>query len=167
MKSTGLEPEPEDLTRLHEEAIKHRAVVVGLVWNGRRELLFCRMDPNRGVFPGQWGFPGGGIEGGETMVEALHRELREELGIGVTDVRPAFFKDCLHEKLFPDGSSRLIYMIFLLFHCRAESEELRLCPEFVDYAWVKETDISSMEINSETADTLERLGRWDRLFSNW
>lgn len=161
MHDHRVSPETAQRRELRESAIAHRAVVVGLVWNARSELLFCRMHPERGVFPGQWGFPGGGIEPGETMADALRRELHEELGIDVTGVRPAFFKDCLHPKLFPDGSQRLIYMIFLLFHCRTDTEELQLNPEFVDYAWVSEQNAHSMELNSETIDTLRRLGPWD------
>ncbi len=64
-----------------------RLIAVGLIWNQRGELLFCRMKPDRGVFPGQWGFPGGGIEPGEQMTDALQRELREEIGIEVDRIR--------------------------------------------------------------------------------
>ena len=137
-----------------------RTIVVGLVWNRRGELLFCRMDPKRGVFPGQWGFPGGGIEPGEKMEEALHRELREEIGIEIDRIRPAFFKDCLHSKTFADGRSELVYMIFLLFHCRARSEDLELNEEFIEYRWVEEGAVHELELNRETEDTLRRLGRW-------
>ena len=139
---------------------QHRTVVVGLVWNTQGELLFCKMSPDRGVFPGQWGFPGGGIEPGEQMEEALRRELREEIGIEVTDITPAFFKDCLHEKVFADGTKKPVYMIFLLFHCTARSDRLRLNEEFTTYRWVSEETLRELDLNEETLDTLERLGAW-------
>lgn len=139
---------------------KSRIIVVGLVRNDRGELLLCKMKPDRGVFPGEWGLPGGGIEPGERMIEALQRELREELGIQVTDIRPAFFKDGSYDKLLPDGDLQPVYMIFLLFHCRAASDKIQLNEEFSEYCWVSEVDLQRLDLNVETADTLRRLGAW-------
>ena len=66
---------------VESQSLEHRTIVVGLVWNRQNELLFCKMPDNRGVFPDQWGLPGGGIEPNEKMTDALKRELKEELGI--------------------------------------------------------------------------------------
>ncbi len=135
-----------------------RVIVVGLVWNDRDQLLLCRMHPDRGVFPGQWGLPGGGIEQGERMGDALRRELREELGIEITDIQPAFFKDGSYSKLLPNGELQPVYMIFLVYYCRAAGDKILLNEEFSEYRWVSEEDLPGLEMNVETADTLRRLG---------
>lgn len=142
------------------EPPSQRTIAVGLVWNDRRELLLGRMSPERGVFPGQWGLPGGGVEPGESLEQALSREMREELGIEIGQIRPAFFKDGCHDKVSADGSVSSVYMIFLIFHCRAEETTLTLNEEWIDSRWARAADIAGMDVNAETLDTLERLGAW-------
>src|SRR5438046_9044026 len=49
-----------------------------LRWEDR--VLLCRHEKSgRGEY---WLLPGGGVNGGESLVEALRRELEEEVGIG-------------------------------------------------------------------------------------
>ncbi len=95
------------------------------------------------------------------MESALRRELKEELGVEVENIRTAFFKDCLHSKTFGDGTSQPVYMIFLLFHCTAQEEKLTLNEEFVEYRWVGEKEVGKLDLNDETIDTLNRLGPWE------
>lgn len=62
-------------------------VVAGaLVRDGR--LLLAHRGPSKRAFPGVWDLPGGVVEDGETELDALTRELHEELGVRV-DTRSA------------------------------------------------------------------------------
>ncbi len=56
------------------------AVVVGLLWNEEKKILFCQR-PDHKSYPLKWEFPGGKVKAGESSIEALRRELEEELGI--------------------------------------------------------------------------------------
>jgi nucleoside triphosphatase len=55
-----------------------RLVVVPVIKDERQRVLLCKMPPDRGVFPGKWGLPGGGVEPGERIDEALAREVAED-----------------------------------------------------------------------------------------
>lgn len=65
--------------------------------------------------------------------------------------------------MFADGGVRPVYMIFLLFHCIAASEDLTLNDEFVEYRWLSETAVERLDLNEETVDTLRRLGPWGEI----
>jgi 8-oxo-dGTP diphosphatase len=62
-------------------------VAVGvLLDNSGRFLLTSR--PTGKVYAGYWEFPGGKLEPGETVHQALKRELHEELGITIMSSQP-------------------------------------------------------------------------------
>lgn len=62
-------------------------VAVGvLIDKEGRFLLTSR--PEGKVYAGYWEFPGGKLEAGETVEQALRRELHEELGIAIGAVAP-------------------------------------------------------------------------------
>ena len=68
------------------EKIVEVAAAVMLRADGREFLLAQR--PEGKVYAGYWEFPGGKLEAGETVRQALVRELFEELGISVTECTP-------------------------------------------------------------------------------
>ena len=63
-------------------------VVVGVITRDDQVLLSLR--PEGKPYAGYWEFPGGKIHAGESELEALTRELEEELGIKVTSASSLF-----------------------------------------------------------------------------
>ena len=59
----------------------HIQVAAGLIWK-KRQLLIARR-PSQSMLGGLWEFPGGKQEPGESLVECLKREIREELDIEI------------------------------------------------------------------------------------
>jgi len=69
---------------------------------GKQEFLLAQR-PEGKVYAGYWEFPGGKVEPGETMREALVRELQEELGITVAHAWPWLSR----EFTYPHATVRL------------------------------------------------------------
>jgi 8-oxo-dGTP diphosphatase len=104
-------------------------VGVGAIVFKGDEVLLVR----RGKEPalGEWSLPGGAVEVGETLEEALRRELLEETGIEVEILGLSSFL----ERIFPDAAGKISYHYVLLdFLCcyrggepQAGSDVLELC----------------------------------------
>jgi 8-oxo-dGTP diphosphatase len=62
-------------------------VAVGVIFNEQGQVLLSKRPPH--VHQGNlWEFPGGKLNPGESVSQALSRELREELGITILEARP-------------------------------------------------------------------------------
>ena len=62
-------------------------VAVGVLIDGAGRFLLTSR-PEGKVYAGYWEFPGGKLEAGESVEQALRRELHEELGIDIGAARP-------------------------------------------------------------------------------
>jgi len=67
--------------RTPKKTVPHYTVVVGVIYK-KGQILIDRRKPE-GLLGGLWEFPGGKKQRGETLQEALRREVREELGIRI------------------------------------------------------------------------------------
>lgn len=62
-------------------------VAVGVLIAPDGQFLLTTRPPGK-VYAGYWEFPGGKLELGETVAQALRRELQEEIGVTVGEVHP-------------------------------------------------------------------------------
>jgi nucleoside triphosphatase len=138
--------------------MKTRVTVTGLIQNAKGEILLCKMPLTRGAYPGQWAIPGGGIEEGERIREALQRELGEEVGLEVSEIKPFSFDDDVREKINADGTKETIYMIHLVFDCKTLTDSVIINDEFEEYAWVKPENLKNYDLNVATVKTMSKKG---------
>ena len=62
-------------------------VAVGVLIRPDGQFLLTSRPAGK-VYQGYWEFPGGKLESGESVEQALRRELQEEIGITIADVHP-------------------------------------------------------------------------------
>lgn len=91
----------------------------------QRYLYLLRNDPRH---PGAWGLPGGKINAGETLIQAIERECQEEMGS-----MPIYNKLVPIEK-FTSADGGFVYHTFF---CSIDSEFIpKLNNEHVGWAWI-------------------------------
>jgi 8-oxo-dGTP diphosphatase len=61
-------------------------VAVGVLIDAQGRFLLTSRPPGK-VYEGYWEFPGGKLEAGETVAQALRRELQEEIGVTIGEVQ--------------------------------------------------------------------------------
>lgn len=109
------------------------SVVAVIVDEAERVLLTRRSVP---PFQGQWVMPGGKIDLGEPILSALHREVREEVGI---DVVVGGLLD-VFEHLTPGQGSD--HFVILYYRCRPSRHDLAPNPDEVAEArWVPRAEL--------------------------
>lgn len=104
-----------------------------------------------GKWRGLWGVPGGKVEWGEGLEEALRREFWEEVGLRLSQVRFAL----VQEALFSEEFHKPTHMLLLNYFAQAEGE-VRPNEEILEWAWVEPKAGLSFPLNSFTRRLLER-----------
>jgi 8-oxo-dGTP pyrophosphatase MutT (NUDIX family) len=102
------------------------AVSVTFVIEFEAQFLLVSRSGALGNFPNLWAFPGGKVEVGETLIEAVVRESHEETGLRLK--KTGAFLDSY-------WFGNTVGAAFLVF---AKSGNVRLSPELTAHRWVRE-----------------------------
>ena len=104
------------------------------VWivNSKNQMLVTQRHPDKKA-GGQWEFTGGGVLAGETTSLAAIREVKEELGVNLSETELELFEVYKHKNYFMD--------IYLVRKDLSEEEIVLDRNEVVDWKWLSKDEI--------------------------
>ena len=115
--------------------------VGALILNDKGEILLAKSVK----WKDKYTVPGGHIELGESIKEALKREIKEEVGLDITPVKFLI----LQEAVYPEEFHKPKHFVFIDYLCKAESSDVKLDnKEMQKYIWIKPEDSLKLNITS-------------------
>lgn len=130
---------------------KHPLVGVGgIIFQGDRILMAQRGKP---PLKGWWSLPGGALEAGEILADAVAREVLEETGLVVKPLR--VFE--IFERILRDDAGRPEYHYVLIdYVCQVTGGELRPGDDVCRLEWMRLDELRPLQITEGTLGVIER-----------
>lgn len=108
---------------------------------------------------GQWTLPGGAVELGETLTEALQRELREETGLEVRVLDLIEVFERIHRD--PDGTPRYHYVL-IDYLCQPVDGTARAGSDVSAVAWAHPVEFSRYQLSEKATAVIQKGLELDR-----
>ncbi len=110
------------------KSIYPEPTVSAVIFNPKNEILLCKSAK----WNNQYVIPGGHIEKGEKMEDALIREVKEETGLDVYDLQLVGVQESVDSDHFEEKR----HFIFLDYTCKTDQYKVVLNDEADEFAWV-------------------------------
>lgn len=102
---------------------------------------------------GEWSLPGGAVEPGETLEEAVVREVEEEIGLNVEVVELVAVLD----RIFWDKEGQVQYHYVLVdFLCRKTGGKLQASSDVISCAHVSFSALAQYKLTQETREVISK-----------
>ena len=136
------------------------AVSAAIIRDGRVLVTQRARGPGIGV----WSMPGGVVEAGETLTEALVREIQEETALTIEPVTLAGHR----EVVVRDGDGRALrHFVIQCFASRWVAGEPQLNEELSDARWLKLAELGDLKTTEGLAEIVaqafERIETFERI----
>ncbi len=111
--------------------------VSAAIFNNSNKILIIKRSKEPGK--GLWSIPGGIVKVGETLVEALHREISEECGIRVEDHQ----FNAVYDRILYDKSGKVNYhYVIINYICNTKSNKIVPDSDADDYSWLRSDELN-------------------------
>lgn len=137
------------------EADGRLSVVGALILDNAGRVFVHRRGPDRQLLPGCWDIVGGHVESGESLLDALAREVEEETGWSFSGVPTlAYVGDW---ETIRDGAQVKRREFDFLIRVTGDLNRPRLeRPKHVEFRWIEPADIQLLDENRRKDDGLVR-----------
>jgi mutator protein MutT len=135
----------------------HPIVGVGAVVIRDQKVLLIKRDKE--PLAGRWIVPGGAVELGETLTDAVVREVEEETGLRVRPRRVVLVFDRIERS----GAAVQYHYVIVDYLCDLEGGSLRAGSDARDAAWVTAEDLALYDVPPEGRELILRVFREEGL----
>jgi 8-oxo-dGTP diphosphatase len=127
------------------------AVSAAIFRAGRVLIVRRGTPPMQGIYT----LPGGGVELGETLEQAVIREVREETGLAIEPVALAGYREVITH----DAAGKVErHFVILPFAARYLAGEISLNAELVEATWLLPAELSGLKTTEGLAQIVTAAG---------
>lgn len=128
--------------------------VAAVIWNDAGEVLLIRRTKEPRI--GQWSLPGGRVERGETLRQAVLREIREETGLEIEILGLAGVAETINDASVGAGG---YHYVLIDYGARAVSGEAKAASDAADATWFPFARLADLALWDETRRIINESAR--------
>ncbi len=125
-----------------------------LVLNENGDILLIKRTKDDTYMPGKWELPGGKLDPGQDISNALEREVLEETGLVIVPTdKTAYW----HSEIIASGKYKGLPYIVLVGLAKSVGGKVKLSSEHEDFCWIAKSDVFDCDLVLETRSALTVL----------